>query len=493
MIRTLLHIVGGACALVTSAPLLAAIIIPGNLDYPVVPKELPVYATSFDSKLATRIQRKLNVPEVKKGLDGSAFLFRIDDENASFSPPDLDVDRGVAKSFFNAVLPHDLTVQTLGSRFVMARQEFYRNGQSSEVTPMSSFVRMDRFVHLGLRDYPVIGPGSVAVVEVANGAVISNVVRWEKVLGPSGAKSVSLTPVLLKNVLDTRFAHYEGTDVVVVGPLDLVYYDDRTQLRPVYRVAVAFDRPDGNRTDLQTVFIPAVNDVAGATMADLSENCDSTAAQILSNDTSVDVYVSADNELWLGSARRFRAALSQNRIFVPRRFCVIEPKMLRDNGVGYANGANAVLVEAHGKAGCVLLNVCVELADAQGYGGVNDGLQLLMLHSCKIVATSDDNVMDWSERWWTIFAGLHTVLGYRHDIEIKDDVPASFGLHLSQKDPMIRSWFAEAAGSKFYSASSPNGRPAAVTVCGHGDDGPGDLRQILPKEYDCLVMYWLRD
>jgi hypothetical protein len=481
------------CAL--STPLNAAIAIPGTLAYPKAPPELPVFNTAVDDSINDRITGRIKpVHKTITGANGEVSMFVTALPAAPAGPPDPVVDRGVAKAFFNTVLPADETLRELGARFTKVSQRFHSNGTIDRPHEESSVIRMDRYIDFEHHKYRVYGEGSAAVAEVRD-EVVASVVRWKRVTGRTMSVTRPLNEAVLDKALNAEFPAIEGYDVGVTGSPELAYYDDQTRIVPVYRVTTTVNRHDGLHSDQQDVFIPAVVGVTLNTPAVMPEDaagtCAEPAPQMLNARTiTVDRYAArGDRSEWIGNARRFIAGLQQAP-FVPRNFCILESRMLAASP-GYVDGANVVLIEAHGDPGCVQAQNCVPLSDAQGYGNQNDGLQLLILHSCRVIETSDDNSLHWSERWWTIFKGVHTVLGYRATISRSDGVSTAYATRLTNDEPMIRAWLMEAAVSKAYSEGSTNGLPAAITVFGHENDRRSQLTQLQSPE--SLVAYWLRN
>lgn len=461
----------------------ASVTLGSAFSYPTVPATLPVYQTQADSELVGRLQVYIGDRVHVVGDDVS--FFTSDDTPVVISRLNAAAERSRVETFLSGILPRDLTLRRLGRSLTLMRQEIPANGNAQDAENKGKFFRMDRFIGLGSFDIPVVGVGSVAVVELAPGGLRSLVIRWNKVIGSTDVATVALTPCRLLTELLGRFP--PDYDVSVTESPEVVYYDDSTHIVPMYRVNVVVNRHDGAHNDHETLFLSASTLTSAAVAGTNPVPCSQAAQE--TQDISVDRYVDNRDNGWIMNARQFRANLSNQR-YRERSFCRLDSSVLAATA-GYIDGSNVVLVEAHGKHGCLISGTCHALADAGGYGGTTDGLQLLILHSCLVIATSEDNDADWASRWRTIFKGLHTVVGYRSEMNIEDGVSVGMALRLTKDEPMIRGWFAEAAGAELYGQNSTNGLPAAVTLCNHDNDKPTSLAQFSTPT--CLVMYWLKN
>jgi len=120
-----------------------------------------------------------------------------------------------------------------------------------------------------------------------------------------------------------------------------------------------------------------------------------------------------------------------------------------------------------------------EIAEAGGLGSNAGGcLAYWILHSCEVIPTQTDEAISF-DIWWQIFHGLHSVVGYRTDMYIDDQVTTNFGLWVGLGAGVVSAWIVEVAASNAYGTDtyldaigvSRNLMTAsAVGVCGHLDD-----------------------
>ncbi|HEX6642025.1 MAG TPA: DUF6345 domain-containing protein [Thermoanaerobaculia bacterium] len=417
-------------------------------------------------------------------------------------PPPIvpeETARKTAESFFKLVLPElsgpGVTTAGLGAQFTVARQEARRDGNFGEITEETTWVRVDRSIS-GRRIY---GPGSAAVAEVKRGRVIATVLRWDRAENQIASVFVQpLNDTILRSRVESEFSDPDEKIIEVLSTPELVYYDDRHTLTPVYRVVVSVNHRDGAPADRMAILFPAdgsakpVPPSAGALPDECKQPLEVNPAGI-----RVDRYVlKGDDNLWLANALAFNSKLSMNPgTLALRRFCYLKARMLAAKKAEFIDSSHIALIESHGLPGEVAVGGAagwVSLDGVGGFGSQTDSLRLLILHSCQVIQTGDDNRKGWAARWFKVFDGLHTVLGYRTTMEINDGVSAAFATHLGNDKPLIRSWFAEVvAAYDTASAANKSGRAAAITSCGEGNAKRSDLKRMLAPP--CLVSFWLRD
>jgi hypothetical protein len=172
----------------------------------------------------------------------------------------------------------------------------------------------------------------------------------------------------------------------------------------------------------------------------------------------------------------------------------------------FVNSVNLALTEGHGDWWLFsTLSNCCDLVDINtipgGYGSSASGqLRFWAIHSCEVVPAPDDTA-NWPNPWWSIFKGLHSVVGYRTVMFINDDVGFPFGFMLSIGMPVVSAWLSTVHGASAYSGNPtypahggivrPMGRASAITVCGRENDTVYDTTNIGPPS--CLRVFWYPD
>jgi hypothetical protein len=373
----------------------------------------------------------------------------------------------------------------------VARQSVPAGGPPGEIVEEWALVRADRFVD-GL---PVYGPGSVAVAELRGGAVSGHMIRWDRAGEPTSRPTRALSRLLLSQELARNFD--EGSEDIRAVGTELVYFDDRTRLYPAYRTSVEVDHHDSAPPDRVDLFIPAVKPDAlvNVDAATSGPHCEEVAP-VKGSGLVVDRYVINDEPEWASNADLFHRQLAADTDFGARNFCLLEPRMLKAEQASYIDSATVALLETHGIPRHVKTfrynkgEYWQDLADVGGLGDADPALRLLILHSCSVVCTTDEDA-DWFKVWFQVFQGLHTVLGYHTKVSYRDGVSAAFASHLRDDEPMIRGWMAEIVASSTYQDTTHYGLGAAVTVCGQGDARPSQLARMSSPA--CLAAYWLRD
>ena len=172
----------------------------------------------------------------------------------------------------------------------------------------------------------------------------------------------------------------------------------------------------------------------------------------------------------------------------------------------FINSVQIALNEVHGDWGKFTtyksygdIVTLAEIAAAGGLGANAGGsLAYWILHSCEVIPTQTDESTSF-DVWWDVFRGLHSVVGYRTDMLIDDDVTTNFGLWVGLGAPVVPAWFLEVAtvygpkGVTYFDnnrgITEPAGRPSSVSVCDHRDDTAYDVEGL--ENPTCLVEMWL--
>ena len=472
-----------------------------------MPPSLPgetmnVFPLGPDNALRGRVATAMQVPVPDGGPDVALFL-----ASPPLAPNDVDpvAARQTASSFFNSVLGPSAGGETrheLAERLVVARQRVQNDGTRGDVVEDSSWYRVNRFVG----PFPIYGVGSVASLEIRGDDIVSAVIRWDRVSGPpTSSQRIPLDEKTLVSGIERAIPDARFVFVDVLSSPELVYYDDRNFLYPAYRVVVSVNRFDGAPADTMDVFIPAVNrePEPPPPSNQLAVDCN---APVQTNPAGMrlDRYaLTTDGNQWIENGYLFVAGLTlQGSNLAPRHFCFLEEPMLLSEKSGFIDSSHIALIESHGLPGRIqVLGMgrrleWVDVVNTGGYGAGEESLRLLILHSCEVIQTADDDKSGWDAPWRKVFGGLHTVLGYRTTMSISDGVSIAFARHLYDDKPMIRSWFAEIASANRQAlGASPagtkkTGRGAAITVCGHDHAKRRDLARLDPT---CLESFWFKD
>jgi hypothetical protein len=485
----------------------------GELDFrkSVTLPQAPLTMTVFELKPSQQIPAAIatafsvDEKEVREGTNGDVAYFRPLRATGPIAGPTFSPSV-IAADFFSALLQNPPDFDAVPSAgFRVMRHRVRKNETPGAPEEVSTLVRVDRYV----KRMRVFGEGSQAVAEVGGSNVTGVVVRWD-LASPVGERpTIRLTRARIEDAFERQYGR-SADGVVVPDSPELVYLGDRQFLEPMYRVLIQISqsKPAGGfeavPDDLAVLYIPATTPRPRQPIpSDRSApvECTDAIGAAPTGIIPLDLYTLTGSLFdWAGSARAFRTAILANNLYAGRRFCLLEPRMLENSDKNiFLNSVPIALVETHGLPGWLYTSQedGVLLEAAGGYGTDGGGsLRLLVLHSCEVVSSYEDNTA-WSNRWFKVFAGLHTVLGYRTPA-LADGVPAKFATHAATGEPLIRSWLAEVALYPGYSAgntvmatggSKPLGRASAVTVCDEDDRNLETLADL--RDPQCLVNYWL--
>jgi hypothetical protein len=468
---------------------------------------MKVYRLEPDSDLPAKLASALDV-DVGKIVESDGVNVAFFRPYSAVEPTSTVLPSDRVKALFSGRLPEEPEGLAFApsAPFNLRRQEVNRDQPARDPEEVSAFVRMDRFVG-GLR---VDGTGSVAIAEVRGSSITGVVTRWDKATPfPAPRPTIALSEARIREAFAAAYKNFAGFAEVVPDSPELVYVGDRKFLEPAYRLFIQIrhgELVDGMQVpdDLGTLYVPATSPMPREP-GPVEQSNPGTCLNDVDSVSGIpfDLYAMFDFSAdWAGSARAFRKSLHSDPAYIGRRFCYLESRTLKEDKNLFFNSVPIVHVETHGVPGYLLTanNAGVELATTGGFGvDVENGkLKLLVLHSCEVIQSFDDNNR-WFETWFAVFRGLHTVVGYRTKA-LMDDVPAAFALHVANGRPILRSWIAEVAAFPKYAQGTvistgdrakPLGRPAAVTVCHHDDDTKAELAD-LPSP-SCLVNYWLTD
>lgn len=227
--------------------------------------------------------------------------------------------------------------------------------------------------------------------------------------------------------------------------------------------------------------------------------------------------IQQDDPGWLTSATNFWPALykytSGKVNFVSQGFYWAFPWLYTTNAAQFANSVNLLLTEGHGnwhefstyqKEGSSVVHITD--IPSTGYGGGAGGsLCYWILHSCEVIPSNTDYPSDpYSsfDVWWSVFNGLHSVMGFRTEMWIDDGVTTPFGQAVGNGVSVVgawmnavlndQTWYAPSTKNTYYDGNrkmdEPMGRASSVSVCGHTDDVVWDVENL--GRPGCLFEWW---
>jgi len=435
------------------------------------------------------------------------------------------------------VLPKDVTQFELTPVKPLIGVTLQKGSESAVPAPSLylSYVAAQRTVQ-GLA---VHGPGSRALVAVDNQGTVQAVsLRWRAASnGGQAAETRNVTQIHAALLAAVAPLAKQG-DVQVLG-VNVVYYDDNesSQMGPAYRItarvhdshaATGGANPDDSFVAVYAPYgnvplPPSVNQTGGPQpeAAQVNRGSLDTDAPVAPGDPTVGVYVIRNAESgWLSNAQGFIGGLGATRGGNPfnlAQYYWAQPFMYNPDASTYVDSVQIAETEGHGNwwlfatsdhDSSSVVNFD-SFPNGAGYGPANKGkLNYWILHGCEMIPSPQDapcpkgapaqDSRNWTDPWWRIFQGLHVVVGYRTVMWIDDSVGQPFASSTRNGTPVISAWFNALESSSFYHPDAtyanrcglnlPMGRPAAVAVCGHGNDTLFD-QQSIPAA-SCLTIYW---
>ena len=398
-------------------------------------------------------------------------------------------------------------------------------GNSTDPEEILSFVRLERQVN----GIPVDGPGTQATIAVdGNGCIQAFAHRYR----PASLTDHYVCPYPPEKIVQLIIDDLAGTcdrDEVVIDQVVLTYYDSGNgSIRPAYRYQGSIPGNSSSTPHAHVLGSIPVGPDDGDTMgslptADYPSNADGPYFRRYAKrypgpeQATVGRYVPRnDSILWLESATAFfnnlqlATSFGSDLSFINEQYLEANSSMFVSDRNQFVNSVQIALNELHGdwdtfstyKTDGDLVTLS-EIAAAGGLGCGADGhLAYWILHSCEVIPTQTD-LPNSFDVWWGIFRGLRSVVGYRTDMWIDDDVTANFGLWLGLGAGVVPAWFLELAVTNWYGAHDqvyfdynrgfmePLGRPSSVSVCGHLDDTAFELEGL--DHPNCLVELWMEN
>jgi hypothetical protein len=435
------------------------------------------------------------------------------------------------------VLPKDVTTIELTPVKPLVGVTLEKGAESAHTLPPALLYLNYVAAHRTVQGLAVQGPGSRALVGIDNSGTVQALSLHWRVASNSGQAEETRSPAQIHSALQAVVAPLAREGNVEVLAVNLVYYDDNQspQMGPVYRIAarVYSNQGKGPAADDGLVLLyaqygnaplpPALTQGGPEPQAaPVNRGSLASGVEVAPGDPTVGVYVIRNAEGgWLSDAQGFIGGLgawNSGGQFTLAQYYWAQPFMYHPNASSWVDSVQVAETEGHGDWWHFTTddqNWSTEdvnfdtFPNGAGYGSVNKGkLNYWILHGCEEIPSPEDTPCpqgsphqdnrSWTDPWWRIFQGLHTVVGYRTVMWINDGVGQPFATSIKNGTPVISAWFNALESSSAYNPDAnyvnhcglnwPMGRPAAVTACGHNNDTIYDQQSIAAAS--CLTIYW---
>ncbi len=396
---------------------------------------------------------------------------------------------------------------------------------------------------------PVLGgEGSRGVITVGAGGKIHGFSKHWQTAGSFDQVTETRTQGQIADLIKEQLAPIASKGDVVVTDVHLGYYDgDAGYIQPVYQFLgkVTMTPQPGTKASTDDDFIagyipigttlepipslldkidkpPAVPQGAPTNLplSDLrptepptqiaaagANGSSSPAAEVPEGDPTVGRYVVRnDYSGWVNSANGFWNGIQASGWggwFTNSQYYWAYQFEFQGSKNSYINAVNVAEIEVHGDwfiwstySNCCDL-VTVDSIPYPGLGGAANGVcAYFIIHSCEVVPSAADTA-SWPDKWWHVFGGLRSVLGYRTIMFIDDGVMYPFGKHMGWGSNLVSSWLNDVVASPYYCCGSgttmhgvwkPYGRPSTISVCGY--EGSSVYSYGSVGRAGCLQNYW---
>ncbi len=466
-------------------------------------------------------------------------------------PSAADVDQGKKAAegvLRQGVFPADSTRPVLADMLTLETSQFKAGEKGGPPTfnPAKSGALLMTFpVKRMVGDLPVVGgKGSRGHIDVGKGGKVHGFSKKWQNATDFDAVSDTRSKGQIAELIRQQLADIAAKGDVEVQDVVLGYFDnDEGYMQPVYqyRAKVSYPAqggagplsdddyiagyiPYGDKPPLEA--IPSVNEKGappaipqGApTNLPVSElmPVDPPAPALMASaapkelppgDPTVGRYVVRnDYGGWVNSANGFWNGLMSTGYagwFTNSQYYWAYPFETAGSKNSYVNAVNVAELEVHGDwwVWTTYQNWgdwgSVDAIPSPGLGSSAGGVcAYFIIHSCEVVPAAADTP-DWHNKWWHVFGGLHSVLGYRTIMYIDDGAMYPFGVHMGWGYALVNSWLSDVASSPLYWFSpgqvmhgvwKPYGRPSTISVCGHEGDSVFYTAGVGPA--GCLQNYW---
>ena len=387
--------------------------------------------------------------------------------------------------------------------------------------------------------YPVCGPGSKASFGFgADQNLHSLSYLWQPATFSGRSARPDSTYAIFDSIIQQLIPVSSSTNILRVDGVDICFYDSASRhIQPVYRFSATLHAdtvdnvasapirilgylPIGRDSPEPVPCISKPSDVSTQPTFPNSTISSRTEKRQARPTVTVGRYVVRnDTYQWVINANNFLNNLQHPSSgtpvanFVDNQYYWAYPFEFTSQKNTYINSVQIAEIEVHGNwhVFSTYSNCCdlVHLADIppDGYGGgANGSLAYWIIHSCEVIPTPTDYAAaDFHlafDVWFSIFNGLHAVVGYRTEMWIADSVMPTFGSLISIGAPFVPAWLQTvhddiadygARLGNFYLDGNrhiiePMGRASAVVVCGHEQDNV--LRTENLGRPVCLREFW---
>ena len=424
-----------------------------------------------------------------------------------------------------SLFPADDTVLVVGNPITLSGSQSPCEGNASVPEEYLAFVSLGRQIN----GIPVYGPGTQATIAIdANGKIQAFAHRYR----PAYITNQVIVPNPPDQVVQSIINNLSNSctrDNITIESVVVSYYDNGNDtIQPVYSYSGSIPASDNASTHGLIAGSISVGNLSQPiepipqtdypSNAPAGFNKYARDLQLTSrgvNGSTVGRYVvRADSPDWLNSATAFieslesASSLGGTLSFTDDQYLAAVPDMFISQKNSFINSVQIALNEVHGNWGEFStyksngdIVTLAEIGAAGGLGADAGGcLAYWILHSCEVIPTQTDEPTSF-DVWWQIFQGLHSVMGYRTDMWINDNVTSNFGLWVGLGAGVVPAWFLEVATNSLYGPndllytdsnrgiSEPLGRPSSVSVCGHVDDTAHEIAGL--EKPTCLFEFWL--
>lgn len=443
------------------------------------------------------------------------------------------------------LFPSDSTHGELADMLTLETQQFKAGANGGPATfnaAKSGPILMTFPVKRMVGNVPVHGIGSRGNIHVGAGGKVHGFSRHWQNATDNDTVTETRNTAEIADLIRKQVAGLAAKGDVEIQTVQLAYYDgDANFIQPVYefRAKVSYTPQSGGAVQSDDDYvigyvpigstlepIPSLSDTAtgpnvpqGApTNLPLSElmpvdpptpaqMASATPKELPPGDPTVGRYVVRnDYSGWVNSANGFWNGIQSTGYggwFTNSQYYWAYPFETAGSKNSYVNAVNVAEMEVHGDwwLWTTYQNWgdvgTVDAIPGPGLGDSAGGsCAYFIIHSCEVVPSAADTA-SWPDKWWHVFGGLHSVLGYRTIMYIDDGAMYPFGQHMAWGYAMVNSWLSDVAGSSYYWGSpgqvmhgtwKPYGRPSTISVCGHEGDSVYYTAGVGPA--GCLQNYW---
>lgn len=444
------------------------------------------------------------------------------------------------------VFPSGATHPALDKMLTLETSQFKQgaNGAPATLNPAKSGPLLATFpVKRLVGDLPVFGLGSRGHIDVgANGKIHGFSRHWQNATD-NDTVTETRNQAQIADLIRQQLADLASKGDVVVEDIQLGYYDgDQGYIQPVYqfRAKVTYTPQAGGTRQSDDDYIagyipigavlepiPSLTDkVVGPPAVPQGAPTNLPLTQLFPTEppTPIQMAAATPKELppgdptvgryvvrndyggWVNSANGFWNGLQWSGYggyFTNAQYYWAYPYEFSSSKNSFINSVHVAEIEVHGdwylwttyqSWGDV---VWVDTIPYPGLGSSAGGVcAYFIIHSCEVVPSAADTA-SWPDKWWHVFGGLHSVLGYRTIMYIDDGAMWPFGVHMGWGYGLVNAWLSDVASSSMYWGSpgavmhgswKPYGRPSTISVCGHEGDSVYYTAGV--GRAGCLQNYW---